>query len=156
MKVLFVCSSNVCRSPYCEYVLRRLVKEDPDLNGKVEIKSSAVFNKMKNIFPKAIPSLIKEGYTEEEIKAHKPDYIWCNYKPFKEADIIIGMSRSHRFLLPVWLWKKYKPLSVAAGDKYHLVPDPFLYKTQEEYDECMGKIREYVVKYYNKIKEELR
>lgn len=55
--VLFVCSSNVCRSPYCEFMLRRMVENDDDLRGKVDVCSSAVFNRSKSIFPKALDIL---------------------------------------------------------------------------------------------------
>ena len=45
MKILFVCSSNICRSPYCEYVFKRMVQSDPRLAQKVTwIRSAAVFN----------------------------------------------------------------------------------------------------------------
>ena len=37
--VLFVCSSNVCRSPYCEFMLRRMIENDSVLKGKVQVKS---------------------------------------------------------------------------------------------------------------------
>ena len=54
MKILFVCSSNVCRSPYAEFVFRRLVKSSPVLSAAgVEVSSSAVFNRSKALFPKA-------------------------------------------------------------------------------------------------------
>ena len=70
--VLFVCSSNVCRSPYCEFTLRRMVENDDDLRGKVDVCSSAVFNRSKSIFPKAVDILKREGFDEREILAHKP------------------------------------------------------------------------------------
>ena len=52
MKILFVCSSNVCRSPYAEFVFRRLVAQSPVLSAAgIEVSSSAVFNKSGSIFP---------------------------------------------------------------------------------------------------------
>lgn len=51
MKILFVCSSNVCRSPYAEYVFRRMVEQSPVLSAAgITVSSSAVFNKSKVIF----------------------------------------------------------------------------------------------------------
>ena len=37
MNLLFVCSSNVCRSPYCEYMFRRMAEEDPVTAGKIHV-----------------------------------------------------------------------------------------------------------------------
>ena len=93
--VLFVCSSNVCRSPYCEFMLRRMVENDDDLRGKVDVCSSAVFNRSKSIFPKA------------------------------------------------------------AVGKYAPVPDPFLATSQSEYDKTMQVLKEYVTKYFTKLKAQI-
>ena len=41
MKILFVCSSNICRSPFCEYVFRDMVEKDPELKKRVDGVASA-------------------------------------------------------------------------------------------------------------------
>ena len=64
MNLLFVCSSNVCRSPYCEYMFRRMAEEDPVTAGKIHVSSSAVLNQMKAIDPKTRAALVREGFTE--------------------------------------------------------------------------------------------
>lgn len=75
MKILFVCSSNVCRSPYAEFVFRRIVAGSPVLSAAVtDVSSSAVFNKSNTIFPKAVVSLEREGFKKEEILAFKPSF----------------------------------------------------------------------------------
>ena len=52
MNILFVCSSNICRSPFCEYVFRDMVAKDPELQKRVsKVASAAVFNRMKRIRP---------------------------------------------------------------------------------------------------------
>lgn len=148
MKILVICASNICRSPYVEYLLRRAVKENPNLREKVEwVKSSAVLNKMSKIHPKARAALLKEGFSEEEIDRHKPSYIWFDYKRFSEADIIIGMKKCQKILLPFWFFKKYITLSEIAGEPYKMIPDPYLLKTQEGYDKVMEVIKGYVNKY---------
>lgn len=60
MNLLFVCSSNVCRSPYCEYMFRRMAEEDPVTAGKIHVSSSAVLNQMKAIDPKTRAALGKQ------------------------------------------------------------------------------------------------
>ena len=69
MKILFVCMSNICRSPYCEYVFRRIADNDGVLSKNITwIKSAAVFNKSFHINSKAKTALLREGFTEEEIE----------------------------------------------------------------------------------------
>lgn len=154
MKILIVCASNICRSPYVEYLIRRAVRNDKTLSNKINwVKSSAVFNKMKRIHPKARVALIKEGFTEQEIDTHKPSYIWFDYKRFKEADIIIGMTRMQKYLLPCWFYKKYKTLSEAVGDRYKKIKDPYLEKTQEGYDKVMQELKDYANRYILRLNE---
>lgn len=152
--VLFVCSSNVCRSPYCEFMLRRMIENDEDLKGRVNVCSSAVFNRSKNIFPKAVDILKREGFDEREILAHKPSFKTDKAR-FENADVIIGMSRMHGLLTPRKYRKKYVPLSEAAVGKYAPVHDPFLATSQSEYDKTMQVLKEYVTKYFTKLKAQI-
>ncbi len=145
MKILFVCSSNVCRSPFAELVFRRIVKNSPVLSRKnIEVSSSAVFNRSKVIFPKAAVSLKREGFSEEEIAAFKPSFKWTEPEKFRDADVIVGMSKMHKWLTPRKYRKKFVTLSEAAEGKYTPIPDPFLYKSQEEYDKVMSVIKVYL------------
>ena len=73
MKILFVCSSNVCRSPFAEFVFRRLVQQSPILSSAgTEGGSSAVFNRNQYIYPKAVVSLAREGFSRGEEISHQP------------------------------------------------------------------------------------
>ena len=128
MKILFVCSSNVCRSPFAEFVFGRLVEQSPVLSAAgIEVGSSAVFNRSKYIYPKAVVSLEREGFSKEAVLAHKPAYKSTDKKRFEEADVIIGMSKIHRILTPHKYRDKFVTLSEAATGKYTPIPDPFLY-----------------------------
>lgn len=153
-KVLFVCSSNVCRSPYCEFLLRRMVENDDSLKGRVEVSSSAVFNRSKSIFPRAVVVLKREGFDENEILAHKPHFK-SDIARYADADIIIGMSKTHGLMTPHKYRKKYVPLSKIATGKYKPVPDPFLATSQKAYDKTMAVLKEYVEKYFEKLKKML-
>lgn len=156
MKILFVCSSNVCRSPYAEFVFRRLVKHSPVLSAAgVEVSSSAVFNRSKVIFPKAAVSLMREGFTRQEIAAFKPSFKIGSAEKFREADVIIGMSKMHKWLTPWRFRNKFITLSEAAEGKYTPIPDPFLYKSQEEYDKVMSVIKVYLEKYAAALEESI-
>ena len=59
MKILIVCSSNICRSPYCEYMLNRMRESDEGLKSKITwIQSGAVFHQCKRLHPKARAALM--------------------------------------------------------------------------------------------------
>ena len=152
--VLFVCSSNVCRSPYCEFMLRRMIDNDDELRGKVDVFSSAVFNRSKSIFPKAVDVLKREGFDESEILAHKPSFK-TDKERFEKADVIIGMSHMHKLLTPRKYRKKYVTLSEAATGKYAPVPDPFLATSQKEYDKTMTVLKSYVESYFKQLKTKI-
>ena len=155
INVLFVCSSNVCRSPYCEYVFGRTVKNDEALAAIVgEVASGAVLNHSAQLHSKAYASLLKEGFTEEELKAHRPRHIRDYPELTREADVIIGMTAWHKWLIPKADRAKYLNLSEAAGESYKAVPDPFLARSQEKYDAAMAVIKRYLTEFAEKLKKE--
>ncbi|MDO5014658.1 MAG: hypothetical protein Q4E28_01710 [Clostridia bacterium] len=154
MKILFVCASNVCRSPYCEYVFRDMVQKDPILRDKVKIKSAAVLNRMKKINEKTRRVLIEDGFDADYVDSHKPSYLYDDPQRFEEADIIIGMTKFQKFLLPKKYKKKYITLSEAAIGKYEQIPDPWLIKDFDEYRSRMEIIKGYLDKYFDKLKKE--
>jgi len=131
-----------------------MIENDEDLKGRVEVHSSAVFNKSKSIFPKAVDILKREGFPENEILAHKPSFK-TDKERFENADVIIGMSRMHKLLTPRKYRSKYITLSEAATDKYSPVPDPFLATSQEEYDKTMSVLKNYVEQYFIRLKSAL-
>lgn len=146
--------SNICRSPYCEYVFRKIVQEDEVLSEKVEwIKSSAVFNKSFKINHKSEKVLTSEGFDRDYVLSHKPTFKWGKGRRyFKDADIIIGMTRSNKFFLPLRFHKKFALLSVLASGEYKPIPDPVLIKDQDKYNQVMEEIKGYLIAYADKLK----
>ncbi|MDD6808127.1 MAG: hypothetical protein PUD72_06770 [Oscillospiraceae bacterium] len=157
MKVLFVCSQNMCRSPYCEYMFRKLVSESPVLNGKIEVHSSAVMSPVKSIHENTAKALMNEGFSKEEVYAHKPGYILRKYdwNLFKEADVIIGMTKSHKALVPFFWKNKFKTLSEVAIGEYKPVSDPWLQKP-EDYAKSMLEIKAYIEQYVENLEREMQ
>ena len=154
MKILFVCSSNICRSPYCEYLLKRMAKEDKELSQIIEkVSSAAVLNQSFKIHPKAVVALKREGFSEEEIYAHKPRFKWCAWKDFKEADLIIGMNNANRFFTPIQFKKKFQTLSFAATGEEVFIEDPWLMKDINDYLKVMDTIKNYLVKFVENLKK---
>lgn len=156
MKILFICMSNICRSPYCEYVFRKIVQEDEILSKNIEwVKSSAVFNKSFRINSKSEKVLTDEGFDREYVLSHKPTFKWGKGRQyFKDADIIIGMTRSNKWFLPFGFHKKFALLSVLASSRYKAIPDPVLIKDQAKYNNAMQEIKSYLISYANKLKSQ--
>lgn len=155
MKILFVCSSNVCRSPYAEFVFKRMVEGNDILKQIVTgVRSAAVLNKSRDIFNKTVNSLVSEGFSEEEVLSHKPAYKAQNRALFEEADVIIGMSAMHKFLTPKKYRSKFITLSEAAVGKVVKIPDPFMLKTQAEYNEVMEIIKIFLDLYAKNLIDE--
>lgn len=156
MKVLFVCSQNMCRSPYCEYMFARMVEDNEKLRGRVEVDSSAVMSPGTKIDKNTVAALVKEGFDKDFAEAHKPGYMWrkSDRKLFKEADIIIGMTKSHKTYLPIRWKRKFVTLSEAATGVYTPIPDPWLMK-QSKYFAIMDIIKGYLELYLSKLEEEI-
>ncbi len=156
MKILFVCSSNVCRSPYAEFTLKKIVKESPVLSDHIEwVKSTAVFNESKKIFPKTKKCLLMDGFSEEEIDSFTPTFAKKHEELLKEADIIIGMTNSHKNMLPKAYQDKFHSLSEVSYGKYKAIPDPFMTISFNKYRQTMDIIKDCVITYAKKLEEDL-
>ena len=153
MKILFVCSSNICRSPYCEFLFRRMAQEDEKLSLSIEkVSSAAVLNQSFAIHPKAVLALRREGFTDEEIYAHKPRFKWFAWQDFKEADLIIGMNNANKVFVPFQFKKKFKTLSEIAVGEDVFIPDPWLMKDINDYYKVMDTIKGYLIKFAENLK----
>lgn len=137
MKILFVCSTNICRSPYAEFHLKKMAEGDSALREKIEwIRSAAVLNRAKHINKKTRAALMEEGFDAKSIDAHIPTHIGDAEKLVADADLIIGMTGWHKAFLPKKAKSKFLTLSEAATGTYKPIPDPWLYK-EERYAECL-------------------
>ncbi|MBR5015943.1 MAG: hypothetical protein IKX52_03905 [Clostridia bacterium] len=159
MKILFVCSQNMCRSPYCEFMFRKMVQDSPVLRDKVTVlRSSAVMTPGTSIDPLTVEALVREGFEKSAAEAHVPGFMYrkVDRKLFDEADVIVGMTRSHKFMIlkPSWR-KKFITLSEAATGKYTAVPDPWLQRDTEKYIAEMDKIKAYLEQYRDRLESNL-
>ena len=153
MKILFVCSSNICRSPFCEYVFRDMVEKDPELKKRVDgVASAAVFNRMKRIHPMARTALLREGFDEAHIDSHRPSFKWGDRKLFDDADLIVGMSRANKIVLPLRYHRKFVTLSEYGEGRYEKIPDPFLMKNVDDYLAVMDFLKAKIVSFAEKIR----
>ncbi len=146
VRILFVCVTNICRSPYAEYLFGRMVSEDAQLCRRIEwVKSGGVSFMLNKISRKAKSSLVREGFSPEAVDRHRPRMWLFAFNRFAAADVIIGMTKLQRYLLPWWWRGKYVTLSEAAIGSYVRIPDPALLGPRE-YDAAMRVIKGYLQK----------
>lgn len=154
LKTLFICSSNVCRSPWCEYQYNRMVQGDRELQELAdEAGSSAVFNRSKEIHKMTRNALIADGFDTDFVDSHQPHFKADQPEDFESADIIIGMSKTHKLMVPAKYRKKYLPISQAAGYEYQGIEDPFLIRDPKKYKKVMDRLTHYTKEFAQQIKK---
>ncbi|HXU43607.1 MAG TPA: low molecular weight protein-tyrosine-phosphatase [Burkholderiales bacterium] len=118
MKVLFVCTGNICRSPTAEGVLRRLAEAE---NLKVHVESRGTHDYHVGEPPdeRAQDHAQRRGY---DLSAQRAKHF--STRDFEEFDLVLAMDRGHLRLL-----QRLCPPRHAAKLKLLLqeadVPDPY-------------------------------
>ena len=127
IRVLFVCTGNICRSPTAHGVLRRLARE-AGLEDHVFVDSAGTHDYHAGESPdrRAQKHAARRGYDLSELKARR-----IRAADFRNFDLILAMDRGHMELLErdcppgehhkLRLFTEYVDGAV-AGDQ---VPDPY-------------------------------
>jgi len=92
VRVLFVCTGNICRSPTAEGVLRRLVR-DQGLEGRVEVDSAGTFGYHVGEPPdrRSIRAAAARGYDLSALRART-----VTREDFARFDLLLALDRGHR------------------------------------------------------------
>ena len=118
MKVLFVCTGNICRSPTAEGVLRRLA-EAQKLQIHVESRGTHDYHVGEPPDERAQDHAQRRGY---DLSAQRAKHF--STRDFEEFDLVLAMDRGHLRLL-----QRLCPPRHAAKLKLLLqeadVPDPY-------------------------------
>lgn len=99
-QIIFICSGNIMRSPYAEFIAKKYIKENSSATpNKLKIKSGGVHYQNEKIHRTVQYLLMQEGFDEKEITDHQPRLI-DNYKSyFNEKGIYVAMTNEHRNIL---------------------------------------------------------
>lgn len=126
MKILFVCTANICRSPSAEGVFRKLVENSP-LAGQLEIDSVGTHDYHIGEAPdaRAIEHAAMRGYDLSHLRARQisPD-------DFERFDYVLAMDAANmrhlKAICPTRLSEKIELLLNFGGARdEHEVPDPY-------------------------------
>jgi len=91
MRICFVCSGNICRSPSAEIVMRALV-ERAELADEIEVCSAGIgdWHVGEQADPRSSEALTARGYDASSHRARQFGREW-----FDDHDLVIAMDRTH-------------------------------------------------------------
>ncbi|MHA1651089.1 MAG: arsenate reductase/protein-tyrosine-phosphatase family protein [Candidatus Helarchaeota archaeon] len=149
--VLFLCSGNIVRSPMAEMLLELELKKR---FGPTRIKAisgaTTYFNQVIMDITKDL--LIQEGVPPERILQFYPRNVKQYPELLEEADLIIGMEKTHIRLIPKKYRSKATTLSLLATGKEHNIPDPWGDEIQA-YHQVFEVIKDYIKQLVDKFVE---
>jgi len=142
VKVLFICTGNICRSPTAEGVFRALVEAN-NLSHAIEIDSvgTGSWHVGKPPDERSQEAAARRGYDISDLRARLIDS-----KDILNADYLIAMDTANmdalRMMVPQNLRSKLKRfLEFSIEDDYTDVPDPY-YDGLEGFDLVLDLVEE--------------
>jgi protein-tyrosine phosphatase len=133
LRVCFVCSGNICRSPMAEFVLRGMVAR-AGLDHLVDVDSAGTgdWHIGEQADGRALQALRRQGYDGSSHRARQFDPRW-----FTSRQLVIALDRGHLRTLRSWasnehergrihLLRDFDPAVGPDSSPYELdVPDPY-------------------------------
>ena len=90
MRILFVCTANVCRSPMAEAILSGMLTNAETLEGAAVVRSAGLLPSGNPMDPEAMAALPEYGKDMSEHLSHRVEVDDLRY-----ADLVLGMTREH-------------------------------------------------------------
>lgn len=152
VRVVFVCTGNICRSPMADVVLRQLAADEVLADGSrlgdgLEVSSAGTggWHAGEPMDPRALGALERRGYVDHGHLARAFETSWLD-----EVDLVVCLDRGHRQTLA-------SMARARAGDYRHDdrlvllrsfdrraggdvdVPDPY-YGDDDDFERCLDMI----------------
>ena len=132
MKILFICTANICRSPTAEGVLRKLAEKSA-LAGQLDIDSVGTHNYHVGEAPdiRAIHHAALRGYELSHLRARQISSV-----DFERSDYLLAMDEANmghlKAMCPTRLAHKIELLLDYGGpEDQREVPDPYQGKSRD-------------------------
>ncbi|MGF1645737.1 MAG: low molecular weight protein-tyrosine-phosphatase [Kineosporiaceae bacterium] len=132
LRVAFVCSGNICRSPMGESVLREFVTR-AGLSGRVVVSSAGVgdWHIGERADVRTLAALDRRGYDASRHRARLFEPEW-----FDVSDLVVALDRGHERVLRAWartegardkvvLLRRFDPAAGDAAGRDLDIPDPY-------------------------------
>jgi len=155
IRVLVVCTGNICRSPTGEGVLRTLV-ERRGLAERIEVRSAGThdYHVGEGPDPRTVKHARKRGY---DLSAQRASQV--SRDDFREYDFILAMDRGHlralRQMAPDGARARLGLFLEASGRwKGEDVPDPY-YGGPEEFEQVLDMVEEAAERWLDRLQGEL-
>lgn len=153
MKIMFICTGNICRSAMAEWLLKKKLEDEGIKN--IEVYSSGIYAQDGDIPTWEAKTVMKDEY-DIDMSKHKATNI--RNSKIKEMDLILCATISHKIavidLYPklegkVFTMKEYVNYSREYHDEVN-IKDPWGYDI-ETYRSCISEIDECVGLLINKV-----
>ena len=155
MKIMFICTGNICRSAMAEWLLKKKIKERGIKN--IEVYSSGVYAEDGDISTWEAKSVMKDEY-DIDLDKHRATNI--RNSNIQEMDLILWTTSAHKIaVLDIYpkLREKVFTMKEYVGYKreYHddiNIKDPWGYDI-ETYRGCIAEIDECMELLLNKVSD---
>ncbi|MEW6690064.1 MAG: low molecular weight protein-tyrosine-phosphatase [Pseudomonadota bacterium] len=148
MKILLVCTGNICRSPSAEGVLKELSRKE---NLDLHIDSAGTHDYHVGEAPdrRAVAHARRRGYDLSGLRARQVETA-----DFERFDLILAMDRGHLRILERLCprERRHKLRLFAAGED---VPDPY-YGGPEEFERALDLIEAAARRLIDELRAHLR
>ncbi len=142
VRLAFICTGNICRSPMAEVAARHLLEEDPLTRGRVTVSSAgtARWHVGEAMDPRARSALDRAGYTGPGSLGAFADRDYLD-----QQDLVVVMTTEHRREVFSRLTSRHVRVELARdliGSLRGLdVADPY-YGSSEDFDTCLAQLTE--------------
>jgi protein-tyrosine phosphatase len=126
IRINFICSGNIIRSPYAEILFEHLIKKEKNaFFHLIHVESGGVRYRNSDISTQSAEMLFREGVSQERINQFTPRYFPDYPSMFDSVDLILVMERSHLRSIPLKFSEKAFLLLEFVYGKNEDVPDPY-------------------------------
>jgi protein-tyrosine phosphatase len=150
MKVLFVCTGNICRSPTAAGVFAHMVR-DAGLEASIKVASAGTLDYHAGEPPdeRAQRHASERGYDLSALRARQ-----VTRRDFEDFDHVIAMDRGHLQILQRMCPPEHLP-KVRMLVQGHDVPDPY-YGGPESFERVLDMVEAACFGLLGEVREEIR